>query len=275
MIDHCAPELAENWQNAPWAPKVLEGILSSVLERWLSGHEDRARLRQWLETTPAQRWIRLEGVRAWREELSSARREDATRAIELLVEPATAALRQDQYLLERCLLSWENLPARYIEPMIPAWLRLLEMLTKESDKAKISAITLNAVLRKGKAELSPLAEATFTTVHQECLAESQHGWLIRKFAELFFRDDDWDRAGQLREKFARVWVEERWPPLSLLRTARADSDLFYDLARRAREQDGGKKALRQLWRAVQAETDAPEAWKEMILRLPRDVRGDM
>ena len=275
LIGIMEPKRAEQWQHAAWAPSVTEAICSSLIDRWLSSDHDWQRLRHWLQTSQVQGWIRWQGASAWRSKLLYARQGSALRAIELLTEPTTGPLRHNEYLLESCVESWARLPVRDICPMVPAWIRLLEGIGDERIRTRLSALTLNVVLREGDAELAPLAEVTFATAHRELLAQARHGWFVRNVFGWFLAEDNWDRAAQLREKLAKTWVKEDWPPLSLLRAVQGDGNLFDDLVARARQREGGKRALRRLWRAAQEVQEPDQGWRYLLERLPRSVREDV
>ncbi len=267
------PGLVGRWERAPWALPLIQRVVPVVLAEYLEGGGEIATLRAWFASSPCQAWFRTGVPLRIEKVLVGARGEATVRAIDVLVEPATLRLPDRAHVVRGCLEAWGSQPAVAIVPLVPAWVALVKGLTDSELRATACGISLRTALDKPEAALAPLAEIGFATSHRQLLKDATHGHLIvRFFAELF--GSDWDKAKHLREALARTWVDHTWPPLTLLRAADGDAELFGKLASRAIEHSGGKKALRRLRDAARTAVDREPRWDRMLAELPRSVRED-
>ena len=266
-------EFPEQWQHASWANVVVRRLVPALVTRRLAGTISAEQLRAWLVTASSNAWLHTNSSSHLGDLFLIARGESALRALELLTEPTLDPLRCNQYIVRACLEAWGAQNVRDIVLLVPGWTTLIHTLSDPAIYAAACAITLRVAFDHPEAALAPLAEVAFASAHRESLQDAPHGWLVTKIFSLLF-SDDWDHAKQLRERLARAWVDNDWEPLSLLRAAQGDEQLFADLVRSAEHRSGGKKALRRLWKAAR---DAPArewSWDSMLARLPRNVRED-
>jgi hypothetical protein len=273
VIELFNPELSDEWLRAPWSGVVASLALLAVVRLGVSGEPEPPRLRLWLAALPQQAWLRVRNEGSIEAELASARGSAAQRAMELLTENDADALRRDTHLIRTCLEAFSKQSISEIAPLAPSWARLLEGITDAEIRAEMCALALDISLKHPDPALAPLAEVAFATVHKELLQGARFGFSILRWLRALF-DDDWDRAGRIRGELARAWVVKNWSPLSLLRAAAGDEELFADLARRAYERPGGETMLRKLYKAARSAAGANPEWTRMLARLPRSVREE-
>lgn len=265
------PASIARWERAPWAQPLIQRVVPTVLTEYLGSGGDIAMLRAWFASSPCQAWLRA-GV-PWPIEkiLMDARGETAVRAVEVVAEPAMLRLPDRVHLVRACLEAWGGQPAVAIAPLVPSWVALVKSLTHSELRATACSISLRTALDKPDAALAPLAEVGFATSHRQLLKDATHGHIVARFFAALF-GADWDKAKHLRDALARTWIDHSWPPLTLLRAADGDADLFRQLASRAIEHSGGKKALRRLREAARADSAAEPRWARMLAELPGSVR---
>ncbi|MEP7122658.1 MAG: hypothetical protein ABJE95_17170 [Byssovorax sp.] len=273
LLDAFEPAGADRWQRAPWATDVLGRLIPTVVQRFFAGTISRQQLLPWLVSMPSQVQLRAKDGRRLGEIFASTRGKTAFAAIELLSEPAFAQLRSDPHLVRACLEAWGAQSVRDIALLVPAWTALLRTFSDPAVYATACAVTLRVVFDHPDAALAPLAETAFAVAHRESLKYARHGWLVGNVFSFLFREN-WDHAKQLRDRLARAWVNNDWPPLSLLRAAQKDEDIFADLVKSAEECSGGKKALRRLWKTARNAPKPELGQDRMLAKLPRHVRED-
>jgi hypothetical protein len=268
------PVFVSHWDRAPWAQAVAQSVILAVLGEYLLARVDFATLRTWFASSVCQSWFRGGLPSSVEALLVGARGAAAVRAIDVLLDPSTARLRSSGHLVRGCLRAWAEQSSAEMIPLVPAWVLLVKSLTDSELRTMACGLSLQVALNRQKVEFAPLAEIGFATAHQQLMANASFGHIVIRIFMPFIDDSDWDRAGQMREALARVWVENDWPPLSLLRAADGDSELFGKLASRARECPGGKKALRRLWKAALTDPSREPWWDRMLEELPRSAREE-
>ncbi|MEZ4301073.1 MAG: hypothetical protein R3B70_39420 [Polyangiaceae bacterium] len=262
------------WEDAPWARALVERVVPLVLTDFLREGTTPSKLRAWLGSGACQAWLRAGIPRSIAKLFTDTSGQAAVRALDLLLDPAGTPFRASADLVRDCLQSWARGPTFEIVALVPGWAKLVKSITDPQGRAAACGLSLQVALDRRDAALAPLAEVGFATAHRQLLQDGSHRSLVLSLFFPLFYDDDWDRAGRMRDTLARTWVEHGWPPLSLLRVADGDVELFSMLASRAKEQPGGKNALRRLLEAARSAADQPPEWEQMLAQLPRSVREE-
>jgi hypothetical protein len=160
-----------------------------------------------------------------------------------------------------------------LAPVVPAWVALVKGISDPATRVAACAVTLRVALTRLGPALAPLAEVGFATTHRELLKGAHFEEVVIDVLKGLI-GWSWDRAGRVRELLVRTWAYEDWPPLTLLRAAQGDEDLFADLVREAKDSSYGKRALSRLWAAAQTAPDREPAWDRLLARLPSSVRDE-
>jgi len=168
----------------------------------------------------------------------------AERVISLLRHPMAAWLRRRPDIVLQAIARWmhtDNLLDGGGSEVLCAFLLELRSDSPTAYEAAASGI-LAGILEHPAPQLAKLAAETFPILHDRLCKDRKEHWLIRMLEHLW--GGDWDRAGHLRERYARAWFDARWSGTNLWDAAAHDSRLFKQLLREVKHLSEGRQRLR-------------------------------
>ncbi|HVX90311.1 MAG TPA: hypothetical protein VHC20_01605 [Candidatus Paceibacterota bacterium] len=180
----------------------------------------------------------------------------------LLRHPSAPWLQRRPEIVMQVLAKWwrQDSPRRAPDARtIESFLLELRNAAPQVYEGAASAM-LAGILENPEPALGGLAALTFPILHQRLCQGRNERWLVRLLERWW--GGHWDRAGRLRERYARAWQEAGWSVTNLWAAADHDEQTFEQLVREVLELGEGSRRLRL-------------AFEELPKRAQRIVKNEM